>query len=40
MIESIEHEDSEDCWCNPYLEYEDLVTGDQVWVHRDKGDAN
>ena len=28
------HIDSEYCWCDPYLDYEDPETGNQVWVHR------
>ncbi len=31
----LEHEDSEECWCEPELEYEDPETGVQVWVHRE-----
>ena len=30
----VEHESSKDCWCEPYLDYEDPETGNQVWVHR------
>jgi hypothetical protein len=28
-----EHEESENCWCEPILFYEDELTGNQVWVH-------
>ena len=28
-----EHIDSENCWCEPILDYEDPETGNQVWVH-------
>lgn len=38
--ESLEHSASEECWCNPYLAYEDPISGNQVWVHRDKSEAN
>ena len=30
-----EHIESEECWCEPELEYEDPETGNQVWVHRE-----
>lgn len=40
LNEDLEHTADEDCWCNPYLVYEDPLTGSQVWVHRDKEDAN
>lgn len=29
-----EHLSRVDCWCDPYLDYEDEETGGQVWVHR------
>ena len=32
----MEHKDSQDCWCEPYLDYEDPETGNQVWVHRER----
>ena len=28
-----EHEVSKTCWCQPYVFYEDEITGNQVWVH-------
>lgn len=28
------HIESHECWCEPFLEYEDPETGNQVWVHR------
>ncbi len=37
---NVEHISDETCWCCPYLEYEDPETGDQVWVHRDRSEAN
>lgn len=36
----MEHEDSEDCWCCPTLEYVDPVTGIGVWVHHEKDESN
>lgn len=30
-----EHKDSESCFCNPYLEYKDLITKNEVWLHRE-----
>ena len=29
----LEHEISKDCWCEPYLDYKDPETGEEVWVH-------
>jgi len=28
------HSNSKDCWCDPYLDYENPETGSQVWIHR------
>lgn len=36
----MEHVESEDCWCCPRLEYQDPVTGVQVWVHNEPEDAS
>jgi len=30
-----QHVDRFDCWCGPTKNYEDPVTGNQVWVHRE-----
>ena len=29
------HINSEECWCDPRLEYEDPDTGNRVWVHNE-----
>ena len=29
-----EHDLSPACWCQPVLDYSDVVTGNRVWVHR------
>lgn len=28
------HSESQDCWCEPELNYEDEITGKKVWSHR------
>jgi len=33
-VGTLEHELSEHCWCEPYLDYVDPETGNQGWVHR------
>jgi hypothetical protein len=33
VIETREHETTENCWCAPILEYSDPQTGNQIWVH-------
>ena len=30
-----EHVDRADCWCQPVRDYQDPVSGAEVWVHRD-----
>jgi hypothetical protein len=29
------HIESERCWCEPELEFEDPETSNQVWIHRE-----
>ena len=31
----MEHEESENCWCEPELDYVDPETGVKVYVHKD-----
>lgn len=31
----LEHIQSKHCWCGPILNYEDIETGSQAWVHND-----
>lgn len=38
-VEEQEHELSQDCWCQPTLDYRDPVTGVEVWVHREYKDT-
>jgi len=33
--DKLNHVDSENCWCEPELNYEDPETGNRLWVHRD-----
>jgi len=33
--DKLKHIDSENCWCEPVLDYEDPETGARLWVHRD-----
>lgn len=35
-----EHVESEACWCEPVLSYEDPETGVQVWVHKSNEETN
>jgi hypothetical protein len=34
-IKAREHEESEDCWCHPTLDYVDPDTGVAVYVHHE-----
>jgi len=34
LVPKLPHIDSKNCWCEPYLDYENPETGSQVWVHR------
>lgn len=34
MPEETPHDESEKCWCEPYLDYKDEMNGNEVWVHR------
>jgi hypothetical protein len=36
----IEHLASPACWCRPTLDYVDPLTGNGVWVHKEKADAS
>jgi hypothetical protein len=29
------HESSRSCWCEPYLDYKDPDSDNEVWVHRE-----
>ena len=31
----LNHVESEDCWCEPELNYEDPDSGARLWVHRE-----
>lgn len=31
----LKHEESKFCWCEPKLIYEDIKTGERVFVHKD-----
>lgn len=30
----LEHEESQDCWCEPILDYEDELTGIKHYIHK------
>lgn len=31
-----QHEESEDCWCSPTLDYVDPETGVRHWIHHEQ----
>jgi len=35
-----EHEESENCWCYPTLDYVDPYTGVKVWTHKGPDELN